>query len=214
MAEEKKKSLTVFKSDRHEDMAAIYAVALIVIFVLCYQAFVAPRDPFKQASENDGKVLSVKAKAGEQIKSGDPLLELEIMHKDASTGQTSTEKIVIPAHMTGKLEYYLPENVSAPSDGKVVEVLVKEKDAVKKGDKLMIVESEKKDAAGAVTTEKVEVKAKNNGVVKKISKKAGDAVKAKDAMMQLVVVSPEDAPRSVKKKDTLALITPAEGVLP
>lgn len=214
MAEEKKKSLTVFKSDRHEDMAAIYAVGLIVIFVLCYQAFVAPRDAFKQASENDGKVLSVKAKPGDQVKSGDPLLELEIMHKDAATGQTSTEKVVVPVHMTGKLEFYLPENVSAPSDGKIVEVLVKDKDAVKKGDKLLVLEVEKKDAAGVATTEKVEVKAKNNGVVKKISKKAGDAVKAKDAMIQLVVMNPEDAPRSVKKKDTLAQIVPAEGVLP
>ena len=33
---DKKKSLTVFKTDRHEDLAAIFASALVVVFVLTF----------------------------------------------------------------------------------------------------------------------------------------------------------------------------------
>ena len=39
---DKKKSLTVFKTDRHEDIAAIVFSGLVVVVVLTYMAFIVP----------------------------------------------------------------------------------------------------------------------------------------------------------------------------
>jgi hypothetical protein len=56
-APKKEKSLTVFRSDRHEDMASIVTCALVVIAVLVYMAFLAGQISFKAPS--DGKILGI-----------------------------------------------------------------------------------------------------------------------------------------------------------
>ena len=54
---EKNKSLTVFKSDRHEDVAAIIFSGLIVVVVLTYMAFIVPSVSIK--APQDGKLVEI-----------------------------------------------------------------------------------------------------------------------------------------------------------
>lgn len=76
---DKKKSLTVFKTDRHEDVAAIIASAIIVVIVLAYMAFVIPS--VKLNAQQDGKLMEVFVAEGAAVKKGDKLYSLEVVKK-------------------------------------------------------------------------------------------------------------------------------------
>ncbi|EKD40083.1 MAG: hypothetical protein ACD_75C00183G0002 [uncultured bacterium] len=76
---DKKKSLTVFKTDRHEDVAAIVASALIVVIVLAYMAFVIPSVQLN--AQQDGKLVEVFVAEGATVKKGDKLYSLEVVKK-------------------------------------------------------------------------------------------------------------------------------------
>ena len=76
---DKKKSLTVFKTDRHEDLAAIFASGLVVVFVLTYMAFIVPSVSIKPPQ--DGKLIEIFVNEGSPVKSGDKLYSLEIVKK-------------------------------------------------------------------------------------------------------------------------------------
>ena len=76
---DKKKSLTVFKTDRHEDLAAIFASALVVVFVLTYMAFIVPSVNIKPPQ--DGKLMEIFVNVGSPVKTGDKLYSLEIVKK-------------------------------------------------------------------------------------------------------------------------------------
>ena len=76
---DKKKSLTVFKTDRHEDLAAIFASALVVVFVLTYMAFIVPSVSIKPPQ--DGKLMEIFVNEGSRVESGDKLYSLEVVKK-------------------------------------------------------------------------------------------------------------------------------------
>ena len=76
---DKKKSLTVFKTDRHEDLAAIFASALVVVFVLTYMAFIVPSVSIKPPQ--DGKLVEIFVNEGSRVESGDKLYSLEVVKK-------------------------------------------------------------------------------------------------------------------------------------
>ena len=76
---DQKKSLTVFKTDRHEDIAAIIGSALIVVVVLTYMAFVVPSVSIKP--QQDGKLMEIFVKEGAEIKAGDKIFSLEVVKK-------------------------------------------------------------------------------------------------------------------------------------
>ena len=76
---DKKKSLTVFKTDRHEDLAAIFASALVVVFVLTYMAFIVPSVSIKP--QQDGTLKEIFVNAGSPVKTGDKLYSLEVVKK-------------------------------------------------------------------------------------------------------------------------------------
>ena len=76
---DKKKSLTVFKTDRHEDLAAIFASALVVVFVLTYMAFIVPSVGIKP--QQDGKLMEIFVNEGSLVKTGDKLYSLEVVKK-------------------------------------------------------------------------------------------------------------------------------------
>lgn len=76
---DKKKSLTVFKTDRHEDLAAIFASALVVVFVLTYMAFIVPSVSIKPPQ--DGKLMDIFVNEGSLVKTGDKLYSLEVVKK-------------------------------------------------------------------------------------------------------------------------------------
>ena len=114
---DKKKSLTVFKSDRHEDFAAITLAALIVVFVLTYMAFLTPTVTVK--ADSDGKVKSVAVAAGADLKKGDLIYTLTVVEKkwkDNKVEETTKDK-----------------EIKAKTNGRVIQVFAKADDDAKKG---------------------------------------------------------------------------------
>lgn len=120
---DKKKSLTVFKSDRHEDVAAILASALIVVVVLVYMAFIVPSVGIK--ASQDGKLVEVFVTEGAEVKKGDKLYSLEVVKKKW-VNNVMEEKIVV-------------ENFTAKANGKVLKVSGKPGDSLKKGKQAIVV---------------------------------------------------------------------------
>ena len=88
---EKSKGMTVFRSDRHEDVAAILTSALVVIAVLVYMAFLVNSIKFKAPS--DGTILSINVTENAKVKKGDVLVAMEVKEKKAVHG-TIEEKTV------------------------------------------------------------------------------------------------------------------------
>lgn len=120
---DKKKSLTVFKSDRHEDVAAIFASALIVVVVLTYMAFIVPSVGIK--ASQDGKLVEIFVTEGTEVKKGDKLYALEVVKKKW-VNNVMEEKVVV-------------ENFTAKANGKVLKVSGKPGDALKKGKQAIVV---------------------------------------------------------------------------
>lgn len=122
---DKNKSLTVFKTDRHEDIAAIIGSGIVVVVVLVYMAFVVPSVSIKP--QRDGKLMEIFVKEGTEIKAGDKLFSLEVVKKKW-VNNVMEEKIVV-------------EEFTSKAGGKVLKVAGKPGDKVKK-DKGAIVELE------------------------------------------------------------------------
>jgi len=120
---EKNKSLTVFKSDRHEDVASIIFSGLIVVFVLTYMAYIVPSVNIKPTQ--DGKLVELFVTEGATVKSGDKLYSLEVVKKKWVNNQME-EKIAV-------------ENFTAKANGKVLKVSGKPGDKVKKGKETLVV---------------------------------------------------------------------------
>jgi multidrug resistance efflux pump len=115
--------MTVFKTDRHEDAAAMIFVALVTAAVLLYMAFIVPTITITPAQ--DGKLVALKVLPDQEIKKGDLMYTFE--YKD--------KKFV-----DGKLEEKLAtKDVKASTNGKVLSVGVKEGDALKKGKTAILV---------------------------------------------------------------------------
>ncbi|MFP5240670.1 MAG: biotin/lipoyl-binding protein [Acidobacteriota bacterium] len=123
-AEEKKKALTVFKTDRHEDVAACGFAGLAVVIVLCYMAFFVPSVTIK--APVDGKLTEIKVKVGDTIKEGQPLYVYETKKKKFVQGQMQ--------------ETAVTETFKSKTPGKVLAVKLNPGDAFKKGNGLLVVE--------------------------------------------------------------------------
>ncbi len=118
-----KKSLTVFKTDRHEDIAAIIGSALIVIVVLTYMAFVVPSVSIKP--QQDGKLMEIFVKEGAEIKAGDKIFSLEVVKKKW-VNNVMEEKVVV-------------QDFTSKAGGKVLKVSGKLGEKVKKDKGAIIV---------------------------------------------------------------------------
>ena len=126
MSEPKKNvKMTVFKTDRHEDMAAMVFVTIAVVSVLVYMAYIVPSITLK--APMDGKVLAVSVEPQAQVKKGDLLYSLEIKEKKYVHDKIE-EKVVV-------------KDVHAKTNGKILSVSAKPGDEVKK-DKNAILELE------------------------------------------------------------------------
>jgi len=108
--------MTVFRSDRHEDLAAMVFVTLVVVTVLVYMAYIVPTITLKAPS--DGKIIAVAAQADTDVKKGDLLYTIEVKEKKYVAGKLE-EKIVA-------------KEIHAKTNGKVLSVTAKEGDEVKK----------------------------------------------------------------------------------
>lgn len=125
---EKNKSLTVFKSDRHEDVAAIIFSGLVVVLVLTYMGFIVPSVSIKPTL--DGKLVELFVSEGATVKNGDKLYALEVVKKKWVNNQME-EKVAV-------------ETFTAKTSGKVLSVSGKPGDKVKKGkETLVVLEHEK-----------------------------------------------------------------------
>ncbi len=119
MSETKKNTkMTVFKTDRHEDMAAMVFVAIVVVSILVYMAYIIPSIAMKAPAS--GKVVAIAVEPGAEVKKGDLLYSLEIK---------------------GKPE---PKKYKAITNGKILSVSAKPEDKVKKGKtEILVLEHEK-----------------------------------------------------------------------
>lgn len=120
---DQKKSLTVFKTDRHEDIAAIIGSALIVVVVLTYMAFVVPSVSIKP--QQDGKLMEIFVKEGAEIKAGDKIFSLEVVKKKW-VNNVMEEKVAV-------------QEFTSKAGGKVLKVSGKPGDKVKKDKGAIIV---------------------------------------------------------------------------
>lgn len=123
-----KGKMTVFKTDRHEDAAAMIFVTLVTAAVLLYMAFIVPTITITPAQ--DGKLVALKVLPDQEIKKGDLMYTFE--YKD--------KKFV-----NGKLEEKLAtKDVKASTNGKVLSVGAKEGDELKKGKtEILVMDHEK-----------------------------------------------------------------------
>jgi len=129
MSEPKKNTkMTVFKTDRHEDMAAMVFVTIAVVSVLVYMAFIVPSITLK--APLDGKILAVSVQPDTQVKKGDPLYSLEFKEKK---------------YVNNKLEEKMvAKEIHAKTNGKILSVTAKAGDEVKKDkNPILVLEHEK-----------------------------------------------------------------------
>lgn len=117
MSDKAKGKMTVFKTDRHEDVAAMVFVSLVVAFILVYMAYVVPTITITPGQ--DGKLVALKVLPGQELKKGDPMYTLEYKDKKFVAGQLQ-EKLAT-------------KDVLASANGRVLSVGVKEGDELKKG---------------------------------------------------------------------------------
>ena len=129
MAGEVKKSgkMTVFRSDRHEDMAAMVLVGCLVVAVLCYMAFIVPT--VTVGAPSDGKIVSIAVSESGMVQKGEPLYSFEVKEKKWTQGKVE-EKLVT-------------RDIKSAASGKVLKVVAKPGDELKKGKPIVVLEHEK-----------------------------------------------------------------------
>lgn len=118
-----KQKMTVFRNDRHEDIASIIFAGLVVICVLGYMAFIVPT--VKVKASQDGKLISVVVEKGAEVKKGDVIYSLEVVEKKWKDN-VMEEKVVT-------------KDISVKANGKVLDVPGKPGENVKKGKSTIIV---------------------------------------------------------------------------
>lgn len=79
MSKEKNQSLTVFKSDRHEDIAAIILAAVVVCCVLVSMAFITPSVTVH--ADTSGTLTAIAVAPDAEVKKGDLLYTIVSVEK-------------------------------------------------------------------------------------------------------------------------------------
>lgn len=126
--QEKSKSLTVFKTDRHEDIAAIILAGITVVAVLFYMAFIAPTVTVR--ADSDGKLLSIAVEKDSYVKQGDLIYSLEIIEKKWKGDEVE--------------EVAKIKEIFAKANGKVLDIVAAPDDQLKKGKTgILVLEHEK-----------------------------------------------------------------------
>jgi multidrug resistance efflux pump len=128
MSDKNKGKMTVFKSDRHEDVAAMVFVSLVVATILFYMAYVVPTVTITPGQ--DGKLVSLNVVPDQELKKGDVMYVIEFMDKK---------------FVDGKLEQKLAtKEIKASTNGRVLSVDAREGDALKKGKTKILVKDHEK----------------------------------------------------------------------
>lgn len=116
--------LTVFRTDRHEDIGAICFAVLVAAGVMIYMAFFLDKVTIKAPS--DGTLLEMKVAMGDTITQGQPLYSYETVKKKYVEGKLEETKAT--------------ETFKSKTPGKVLELKKKPGEAFKKGNGLLVVE--------------------------------------------------------------------------
>jgi multidrug efflux pump subunit AcrA (membrane-fusion protein) len=117
-----KKSLTVFKTDRHEDIGAIVASGIIVLMVLVYMAFIVPSVNIN--AKQDGKITEIHVGEGANVKKGDKLYSLEVVKKKWKNNVMEEKNVI--------------EEITAKANGQVLKIAAQKGDKVKKDKGLIL----------------------------------------------------------------------------
>ncbi len=124
----KDKGMTVFRSDRHEDMAAIVCSALVVVAVLVYMAFLV--GPISFMAPSDGKIVDIAVNENTTVKKGDLLLTMLVTEKKVVHGEIEQKAVA--------------KQIKSKTDGVVLSVAKAVGDEVKKDkDVILVVKSER-----------------------------------------------------------------------
>lgn len=115
--------MTVFKSDRHEDFAAIVFVTIVVAAMMIYMAYFSGKVDIKAPA--DGKILTIDVAGGAHVKEGDKLFTYEAKVKKYVKGELVEET---------KTSTY-----KAKVGGMVLEVKANPGDAIKKDSTKVVV---------------------------------------------------------------------------
>lgn len=108
----KDKGMTVFRSDRHEDMAAIVTSALVVVVVLIYMAFLV--GPLAVKAPADGKIVGIAVDANSPVKKGDLLLTMLVTEKKVAHGEV--EQKVVEKQIKSKMDGVVMSVAKATGD--------------------------------------------------------------------------------------------------
>jgi len=115
--------MTVFRSDRHEDFAAMVFVTMVVVSVLLYMAYIVPTISLKAPS--DGLILSVAVQPDTKVQRDDLLYTIEVKEKKYVSGALEEKSVV--------------KEIKAKTNGTVLSVGVKAGDEVKKDKQSILV---------------------------------------------------------------------------
>jgi multidrug efflux pump subunit AcrA (membrane-fusion protein) len=115
--------MTVFRTDRHEDVAAIAFVALVVGAILFYMAYIVPSVTLTPSL--DGKIVAMKVKPDQLVAKGDAIYTIKYEDRKFVDGQLQ--------------EKFVEKDVHAATGGKVLSVSAKEGSDVKKGKTTLLV---------------------------------------------------------------------------
>ncbi len=128
MSDKAKGKMTVFKTDRHEDVAAMIFVSLVVGFILVYMAYIVPTITITPSQ--DGKLVALKVQPDQELKKGEVMYTIEYKDKKFVAGQLQ-EKLAT-------------KDIAASTSGKVLSVGAKEGEELKKGKtKILVMDHEK-----------------------------------------------------------------------
>lgn len=116
MTKEKNQSLTVFKSDRHEDIAAIILAAVVVCAVLVTMAFITPTVTVH--ADTSGVISEIAVTQNAEVNKGD-LLYTIVSYEKVWKGDVSED-------------VRKEKKVKAKTGGTVVEIYAKVNDKVSK----------------------------------------------------------------------------------
>jgi multidrug efflux pump subunit AcrA (membrane-fusion protein) len=128
MASNASGKMTVFKTDRHEDVAAMGFVGVVVAAILVYMAYIVPSVTITPGL--DGKIVAMKVQPDQVVAKGDPLYVIRYKDRKFVGGQLQ--------------EKFVEKDVHAATGGKVLSVSAKEGSDVKKGKTALLVLSHQK----------------------------------------------------------------------
>ena len=123
MANNASGKMTVFRTDRHEDVAAMGLVGGIVAAILVYMAYIVPSVTLTPGL--DGTILALKVKPDQLVAKGDALYTIKYKDRKFVGGQLQ--------------EKFVEKDVHASTGGKVLSVSAKEGADVKKGKTTLLV---------------------------------------------------------------------------